>query len=93
MSNARHTLQLVSGPMHVDITEAPKNVHVEISGAQPMAFEQSRVMRFLAPLIFAYESDRRPMSVGGRGSDFVGHVTTAPGLGVVLWATPAQGAR
>jgi hypothetical protein len=91
MSMTTHTLQLVAGPMHVAITETKTNVRFEITGPEPMTFEQDKVLHFLAPLVNRYETDNRSLSVGGRGADFVGHVAAVPGLGVVMWSTPAGG--
>jgi hypothetical protein len=90
---AKHTLQLVAGPMHVTVTESADDVRLEITGAYPVGFERNKVTRFLAPIISRYEDDPRRLSVGGRGCDFVGHVTAVPGLGAVGWTTPAKGAN
>lgn len=86
---AHHTLQLASGPMHVGVTESKDDVHLSITGAHPMEFEHDKVLRFLAPLVARCVDGRRTFSVSGRGCDAVGHVAEVPGLGVVVWATPA----
>lgn len=91
MTTATHTLQLVAGPMHVAITETKDTIRFEITGARPMTFEHSKVLRFLGSLVDRYEADNRSLSVTGRGAGFVGHVAAVPGLGVVTWCTPVGG--
>lgn len=87
----KHTLQLVAGPLHLTVTESAAEVHFGITGAKPAGFENGKLLRFMQPLIYAYEADPRPVRVGGRGVDYEGHVQAMPGVGAVAWTTPAGG--
>jgi hypothetical protein len=74
-----HTLQLVAGPLRVEIAESAEAVFFAITGAKPLGFEKRKLSAFLFPLVDAYRSDTRRMEVSGQHSPLTGHVRKTPG--------------
>lgn len=77
-----HTVQLVAGPMHMRVTEAPDVVYFSIEGPKPLGFERSKLYTFFHGVIDTYRGDERRLEITGARSRLTGRVDP---VGDGLW--------